>query len=481
MEKIINKDLLPVLVIFLIIFVMYLVTMLPSQGFHDVGELQTKVATVDIAHPTGFPTYILLGKIIISILPIGEIAWRVNLLSVIYSLLTLILLFYFLKKLTKENYWILFGPLYLAFSLPFWNWSGQADTHTLSRMFLALLILLFYNLTTHWSQKSLFLFGLTLGLGLGNHLFLLYSVPGFLVWYILFLIKGKIKNSINDFNVVLFSVLLGISVYLFLPIREYLGSALSFDYSVRTWEGFYRHVSGADFQGLMYRGGATIVLKNAVAGLGKIAEYFYLPGLLIGLVGIWYGLVRYRVELISLVVMLISFLMFSTNYPTSDATRYYLSFLTIYSIFISLGAYAIYQAVLFLIRKLNLLKISIVVLSLVFLMIFSTLVKLFGDNFKKVDKSLNYSARNYSQSIFNNVGQNGVILSWWNYSSPLWYRRYVLKERADILVLNKGQNEWKKYVDEYINNRPVYVVEKDKYLENYYKIIPFGDIYQVIK
>ena len=54
--------------------------MLPSTGFWDTGEAQTVPPTLSIFHPTGFPTYEILGWLWTP-LPIGEVAWRMNLLS----------------------------------------------------------------------------------------------------------------------------------------------------------------------------------------------------------------------------------------------------------------------------------------------------------------------------------------------------------------------------------------------------------------
>jgi len=60
----------------------YLRTMLPSTGFWDTGEAQTVPPTLSIFHPTGFPTYEILGWLWTR-LPIGEVAWRMNLLSAV--------------------------------------------------------------------------------------------------------------------------------------------------------------------------------------------------------------------------------------------------------------------------------------------------------------------------------------------------------------------------------------------------------------
>src|SRR5918994_1952753 len=66
----------------LLAFGIYLRTMLPSTGFWDTGEAQTVPPTLSIFHPTGFPVYTMLGWLW-SQLPLGEVAWRMNLLSAV--------------------------------------------------------------------------------------------------------------------------------------------------------------------------------------------------------------------------------------------------------------------------------------------------------------------------------------------------------------------------------------------------------------
>ncbi|TMB48670.1 MAG: DUF2723 domain-containing protein [Chloroflexi bacterium] len=61
-------------------FGIFLRTMLPSTGFWDTAEAQTVPHTLSIFHPTGFPTYAMLGWLW-SQIPLGDVAWRMNVLS----------------------------------------------------------------------------------------------------------------------------------------------------------------------------------------------------------------------------------------------------------------------------------------------------------------------------------------------------------------------------------------------------------------
>ena len=54
--------------------------LLPGVAFWDTGEFQTVGPLLGTAHPTGFPTYVLLGWLASVVLqPFGEPAFRMNL------------------------------------------------------------------------------------------------------------------------------------------------------------------------------------------------------------------------------------------------------------------------------------------------------------------------------------------------------------------------------------------------------------------
>ena len=70
------------LAVALIAFAAAVLTMLPGVAYWDTGELQAVAPLLGTAHPTGFPTYVLLGWLASVLLqPFGEPAFRMNLLS----------------------------------------------------------------------------------------------------------------------------------------------------------------------------------------------------------------------------------------------------------------------------------------------------------------------------------------------------------------------------------------------------------------
>ncbi len=70
----------------LIWLVIYLTTVSPTVNFIDSGELITAVREPGVAHPPGYPLYVLLGYVASHVLW-GEEAWRVNVLSAFWGAL----------------------------------------------------------------------------------------------------------------------------------------------------------------------------------------------------------------------------------------------------------------------------------------------------------------------------------------------------------------------------------------------------------
>jgi hypothetical protein len=68
-------------------FVLYLITLAPTVLFADGGEFQFVPYILGIAHPTGYPLYLLLGWAWSHVLPIGDVAYRMNLFSALWAAL----------------------------------------------------------------------------------------------------------------------------------------------------------------------------------------------------------------------------------------------------------------------------------------------------------------------------------------------------------------------------------------------------------
>jgi hypothetical protein len=67
--------------------------------YRDSGDLLSASATLGIAHPPGYALYILIHKIIILILPLGNVAYRLNVSSALVTAGAAAILFYALRRI----------------------------------------------------------------------------------------------------------------------------------------------------------------------------------------------------------------------------------------------------------------------------------------------------------------------------------------------------------------------------------------------
>ena len=81
-----SPPLLASLAAFALPLLVYLLTLPPgiTWAHHgaDAGDLITAACTLGVPHPSGYPAYTLLGWLVCQI-PLGNIAWRFNLLSAV--------------------------------------------------------------------------------------------------------------------------------------------------------------------------------------------------------------------------------------------------------------------------------------------------------------------------------------------------------------------------------------------------------------
>ena len=72
---------------------LYLLTMPHTVGRADTFEFQVVAPQLGIVHPTGYPLYLLLGKLWTLLLPFGSVAWRLNVGTAVYALVAVCLVY----------------------------------------------------------------------------------------------------------------------------------------------------------------------------------------------------------------------------------------------------------------------------------------------------------------------------------------------------------------------------------------------------
>src|SRR5438477_6680845 len=88
------------LVVFLIAATVYFLTLSPTVPFWDSGEFIAVSYILGIPHPPGTPLYVLLGRIA-TLIPLGNVAQRVNGLSALASALAVMFSYLVIVRLNR--------------------------------------------------------------------------------------------------------------------------------------------------------------------------------------------------------------------------------------------------------------------------------------------------------------------------------------------------------------------------------------------
>jgi len=122
-----------------LVFGIYLSTVSRTVSFGDSGDLVTAAFEMGVPHPPGYPLHTILGKLFTILIPIGEIAFRVNLVSSFFGLLTILIIYAIIYKQTKSSIVAFLAGSFLAFSSGFWTYSIVTDVFALNAFFVAVL------------------------------------------------------------------------------------------------------------------------------------------------------------------------------------------------------------------------------------------------------------------------------------------------------------------------------------------------------
>jgi len=128
-----------------IVFTLYLITLGDHVGRADTFEFQVVMPQLGIAHPTGYPLFIMIGKLF-SLLPFGSMAFRVNLLSAIYATGAVMLIYRTIVSLTFDRRAAATGALILAASPAFWSQAIVVEVYALNALFVAIILFLLLRL-----------------------------------------------------------------------------------------------------------------------------------------------------------------------------------------------------------------------------------------------------------------------------------------------------------------------------------------------
>lgn len=214
----------------------YIMTAEPTTSFWDCGEYIATSYKLQVGHPPGAPTFQLIGRVFTLLAgnDTSQVAWYINVMSSIFSGMTIGLMFWSLTMLLKklatlgekamQNHTMIaifgsafVGSLAYTFSDTFWFSAVEGEVYAMSSFFTALVFWMILKWEQEADQKSslrwLVLIAYMIGLSIGVHLLNLLTVPAIVFVYYFKKFKPTWKGGILAFLlsiIILAGILYGI-------------------------------------------------------------------------------------------------------------------------------------------------------------------------------------------------------------------------------------------------------------------------------
>jgi hypothetical protein len=340
-------------------FLVYLHTLAPSVAtiFDDSLEFQLVCYLPGIAHPTGYPLYTLLGKLF-TYLPLGDVAYRVNLMSAFFASLTASILYATLILLIGHRVPALLGAATFALSPVFWSQAVIAEVYTLHAAFVAAAVCLLLA----WSRSSqmdraerggplqnpatlLSLLALVCGLSLTHHRTMLLLAPAALLYVAL--VDRRVFTNRRLLARLALLIVAPLALYLYLPLRGMTMSSLDGVYE-NTLSGFLSYVAAGPY-GIFLRENPLAQSRDLAFYALLLHDQFTWAGMILAAVGLAYSFTRRR-EALLLLIFALTTALFALGYLVPDIQVFLIPLFLVCSLWIGMGLAALWELILALLR-----------------------------------------------------------------------------------------------------------------------------------
>jgi len=472
-------------------FLLYLRTLAPTIYNLDSAELTTAAATGGLVRATGYPLYLLVGRLW-SLLPLGDVGFRMNLLSAVCGALTVALAERILRRL-GVGVWARLAALgLLATAQFFWALSLIAEVYTLHTAILAGVLLALLRWAERPTPGRLALATLLTGLGFGNHVATVLAAPG-LVWFVL---ASHPRRALAPRSLALAAAGLGagLAIYLYLPLLY--STAPTFNYvgwfdgsgrfepvDLTTFQGLWWLVSGKVFADVMLAYTGPELVREVGHFGAELVRAFMVIGIGPGLVGIAVAWRRSRALGGMLLVVFAVSAGFYINYRVVDKDTMFLPAYLVWALWAGLG----YQWLIDWAGRAapaaspGASRASIAALKglMAAAVLFSA-----AWTWPLVDLSDDVSTRVRGEKILELARPDALVIGWWGTVPVVEYLQLVEGRRPDVQAINRfliQPDALVELIELEVDRRPVYLDEPLLGLSASVHSTPVGPLFRLYR
>lgn len=498
------------IVLFLGSFAFYLKTMAPTVLWSDTAKLAIFVKESYLSFdPTLYahPLHTVFGKPF-SLLPLGNFAYRQNLMSAVFASLTILVLFLIIKRITKSGVAASLAALAFAVSQMFWLLAIMNESYTLVTFFIALQILFLLIWTDSKRPEFLWLWAFVFGFSFANNWLPLFCFPGYF-YYILSNRKSWAPGFKSMFMTGMCFILgCGFLIWLFLEKGPGLPGIMP---------GSFLNISRK--LALEVKVGSQNLSSLPMLKQFPVYLMYQFPifGFLAGVYGTWRSiLVKKRIFIFILLLLLSNLIICSIIAMPQRRFHYILPTYLFFTIWIGIGIEQLLRIKL--LSKLK--KISVFSLGLVLLVVFPvmgyyvapSLARRFGlvdkvvGNVRRLhyrdntrfylwpSKNNEFGPYQYAILALKTFKPNTVVLADFNPGKVIEYFQEIDRRRPDVkLMINidtyyywgNPKRDIIDFIDKWIETNPVYIADDYepyyfcRQIKKKYDIIKAGSVFEI--
>ncbi|GIK58233.1 MAG: DUF2723 domain-containing protein [Chloroflexi bacterium] len=515
------------LVLLLIVFLSYLFTLAQTPVYGDPTEYTFVAHMLGIAHPPGYAFTTLMGKLIQTIVPIGSIAWRMHLLAALSGTLAALFVFGTAHTATKNlSGWqpkvarnlsglrviaALFAGLSVGTAVNHWQHSIHANPHIITATFLLANL---YFLTRWWaandqthhhsSDRWLYTFCLSAGLGVTHHPLTVFGFVG----YALFILVARpsiLRNWKTLLKMLAFA-LLGLMVWLYFPIRSPMNPGFG-PTTMNTLDGFLAHVLARGLTESLPTFPLAELPHRQLVFWTLLRLQYTLPTILLAIFGfvwlIWVSritslpphplspspahlLILYTLPALGTYAFVISL-------RAQDIMAYLIGPLAVVGLWAGIGLFGLVMVFYATAQGRRGERVAGVLSALITLTFFlAGPVVQFARNAPIASLRHYDEAQRYVNAVFDQFvgqGEGAVLLNDWEHMTPLWYAQWVdgrWPNPADVrpeFISTGGANPWLDAIFRFLPGGPVYLsnFRPNATAGTEFRLRPSGPFYQVLE
>lgn len=414
----------------------------------DAGDFLAAVLTKGIPHPTGYPTYILLG-ILFQYLPINTNVFRGVLESLIPAALAAGLLTAWVAYVSggQTNSRLLAGAIAgFAWGVAplLFSQAVIVEVHGLQSLFVVVFlwwVTLNLQPVSSPGRKWLLFLSFLIGIGLGNHVTLALLVPVAILGLIYLAVQTR------DWKFVLAQlglIMAGLAVYLYLPLRARAYPPVNWG-NPQTLSGFLWEVTANPYRQLVFDVHLSTIVDRLRSVASLLLDQFGPVGLVAGVLGLIHYSIKNKWLRWVLAWIFVVYFVFSIGYNTQDSIGYLIPAIMVYAIWISQAIPATSDI------KIKSLPLGAVLIGVLVI----TIVARVPSTRSRLDPRAQDQPARFAEQFLADAPKGAIVYASTDQDAfPLWYYHFGLGERNDLRIIVPSLTQFVWYQQTLVHTYP---------------------------